>query len=162
MGVVLKQRACAIKMAAYHGDDSQVERVKAAARMRKGRGFTENDREDERLKYDSIEDTGGQGPMRSIEGWIVFVSNIHEEAQEDEITDRFAEYGEIKNIHVNLDRRTGFIKGYSLIEYETYKEAQAAISAMDGSEFLGNVIRVDWAFVKPPKPGRRSSGGVSR
>lgn len=149
-------------MAAYHGDDSQVERVKAGARMRKGRGFAEHDRDDERLQYESIEDTGGQGPMRSIEGWIVFVTNIHEEAQEDEITDRFAEYGEIKNVHVNLDRRTGFIKGYSLIEYETYKEAQAAITAMDGADFLGNVLRVDWAFVKPPKPGRRSGGGIPR
>ena len=110
--------------------------------------------------YESIDESGGQGPMRSVEGWIVFVSNIHEEAQEDEISDRFAEYGEIKNIHVNLDRRTGFIKGYALVEYETYKEAQAAITAMNGGDFLGNNVQVDWAFVKPPKPGR--SRGIPR
>lgn len=148
-------------MASYKPFDD-VDRVKAAARMRKGRGFGEQDRETEREGYDSIEDTGGQGPMRSIEGWIVFVSNIHEEAQEDEISDHFAEYGEIKNIHVNLDRRTGFIKGYALVEYETYKEADAAIKACDGSDFLGKQLKVDWAFIKPPKPGRRSGGGVVR
>merc|ERR1711881_600438 len=118
--------------------------------MGKGRGFDTDVEQTEYSEYDRLEDDDdeahdhdskeGPGPQRSVEGWILFVRGLHEETAEDDI----------KNLHINLDRRTGFMKGYALIEFSTYKEAFMAKQELDGTEILGQQIYVDWAFVKGP------------
>jgi RNA-binding protein 8A len=161
-----------------------VQKIKEKATRRRGRGFntqTENNEQQDEMQYESIDDNEDMsGPKRSIEGWILFITGIQEESTEDDIALPFGDFGAIKNIHLNIDRRTGYLKvrvftllrdnsyylcfisissplisnftqqGYALIEYETFAEAKSALNTMNGKEINGQPISVSWAFVKGP------------
>ncbi|KAG8903179.1 SNARE-binding exocyst subunit S6 [Tulasnella sp. 403] len=147
-------------------DDMNIDEGNGAVR-RKGRGFKAGGVAEvsaDEPRYDRLEahqkdgDTGKAA--RSVEGWIVLVTNVHEEATEDDIQDKFADFGEIKNLHLNLDRRTGYVKGYALVEYETHSEAKRAIDEANGTRLLDQEVQCDFAFILPPTNPPRFSRRV--
>ncbi|CCH41287.1 hypothetical protein BN7_824 [Wickerhamomyces ciferrii] len=84
---------------------------------------------------------------KSIEGYVIIVQNVHEEATEEDVQEFFEEFGPVKNIHLNLDRQTGYVKGYALIEYTELQNAIRAVQEGDGEELLGHILSIDYAFV---------------
>jgi hypothetical protein len=56
-------------------------------------------------------------------------------------------------------------QGYALVEYETHREAKAAVDGLSGSAILGQTVHADFAFVRPPAvapKGRGRRGGDRR
>ena len=85
----------------------------------------------------------------SVEGFIIVLTNINEEATEDDILDLVSEYGKVIHVHLNTDRRTGYTKGYCLIEYSTLNESVLAISKLDHKKYMDAELECDFAFSRP-------------
>ncbi|KAF9348955.1 hypothetical protein BGX26_012691 [Mortierella sp. AD094] len=170
----------AIDLNVKPGDDLQDEEMAEVAEVtikRKGRGFQSGgtagcsiagaDQRGDGVhgssfdKLNSNDDSASGRALKSVEGWIVLITGVHEEATEEDIQDKFGEYGEIKSVHLNLDRRTGYVKGYALIEYEKFSEAEAAIAGMNGEKLLDQTLTCDFAFVKPTGSDDRGRRGFT-
>ncbi|KRZ90391.1 RNA-binding protein 8A [Trichinella sp. T8] len=95
-------------------------------------------------------------PVPSVDGWTIIVSNLHQEAEEDEIKQAFEDFGPVKTINILLNRETGYLTGVAIIEYEVYDMALEAVQTMNGATFLGKKLKVDWLFIEKPKPISRA------
>eukprot|EP01083_Nonionella_stella_P007166 20712_1 len=142
-----------------YGDDPipmDTEDSKGKQMKKKGRGLRSGDGRafGRGGKFDSLSESRS-GAAKSVEGWVVVITGIHEEAQEDDIYERFAEHGDVSQIHLNLDRRTGFVKGYGLVEYKSYEDAERAVSNENGEKLLGMKLGVAFAFSKHGIKSRR-------
>jgi RNA-binding protein 8A len=115
------------------------------------------------MEVDATDGSNGNGdgpiPIRSVEGWIILLTNLHEEVTEEDLQNVFGAFGSVRNLHLNLDRRTGYVKGYALLEYSTKEEAEKAVAEGDGEEILGMKCRAGWCFVRTPVAEGKGGGG---
>ncbi|MDH5600306.1 MAG: hypothetical protein OEY78_03265 [Gammaproteobacteria bacterium] len=74
----------------------------------------------------------------------VFIGNLAFKASAKDLRELFEEYGDIHNVRVMTDRATRRPKGFAFVEMDK-KGAKAAIAELDGSEFFGRDIKVNYA-----------------
>ena len=118
------------------GEKRRTVEISTIARNEKKRHRRESNDGDPKKKRQrrSVTSSRRNKAVKSIGGWCVFVRGIHEEAVEDDILDKFVECGEVNCIQMNSDRRTGFVKGYAIIQYEKFEDAKNAIKELNDSK----------------------------
>jgi cold-inducible RNA-binding protein len=87
----------------------------------------------------------------------LYVGNLSYETSEATIRTAFEAHGEVTSVNLITDRGTGRPKGFGFVEMGSAEEAQAAKSALDGTQMDGRSLKVDTAKEQTPRPPR--SGG---
>ncbi len=92
----------------------------------------------------------------------IYVGNLSYQADEQGLGDLFAEYGEVKNVRIMMDRETGRPRGFGFVEMASDDEAQKAIEALDGKDHQGRQLKINEARPREERSGgggRRGGGG---
>ena len=89
-------------------------------------------------------------------GSKLYVGGLPYAATEAQVTSLFAAHGTVETAHVIADKFTGRSRGFGFVEMSTPAEAQAAITALNGTQMDGRSLTVNEA---KPKEGRSGEGG---
>jgi len=90
----------------------------------------------------------------------VFVRNLPFTATEEEVAERFAEFGALTAVHVIVDRATRRSKGLAYVTYALPEHGVRAMEEADGTIFQGRLMHVLPA--KRPPAADAVMGGVGR
>lgn len=88
----------------------------------------------------------------------IYVANINWKTKDESLEALFARYGEVSSAHIITDRETGRSRGFGFVEMPDDEQGQAAIDAVNGTEFEGKVLTVNVARPREERP----RGGYNR
>ncbi len=75
----------------------------------------------------------------------LYVGNLSYGTTKETLEQTFSQYGEIVSVNIITDRQTGRPKGFAFVELSTPEEAEAAKTALNGTELDGRNLNVDSA-----------------
>ena len=85
----------------------------------------------------------------------IYIGNLSYRATEADLKAVFADYGEVKRVVLPTDRETGKMRGFAFVEMNEDAHEDAAISELDGAEWMGSQLRVNKA--KPKEENNREN-----
>lgn len=91
----------------------------------------------------------------------IYVGNLSRDASEEDIRQAFQSFGQIEAVNIIRDKFSGEPRGFGFVEMPNQAEAQAAITALNGSDLKGRALSVNEARPRPSFGGRPGGGGRS-
>lgn len=85
----------------------------------------------------------------------IYVGNLPFSSTEEELRDLFGQYGTVHSVKLVTDRDTDRPRGFGFVEMDA-ENADAAISALDGTELGGRGLRVNEARERGERRGTSS------
>ncbi len=89
----------------------------------------------------------------------LYVGNLPFSMTENDLTDLFAQAGNVARVQMINDRVTGRPRGFGFVEMGTEEEAQAAVAKFHGQEINGRPLTVNEARPMEPREGGGGGGG---
>jgi RNA recognition motif-containing protein len=89
----------------------------------------------------------------------IYIGNLPYDSDEQTVREAFEEHGNIDNVKIVIDQYTGRSKGFGFVTMSDWKEAQAAINALDGTSMGGRTIKVNQARQREERPRGDRGGG---
>jgi RNA recognition motif-containing protein len=88
----------------------------------------------------------------------LYVGNLPYTVDDAQLRALFAQYGEIQDLAMIMDRDTGRPKGFAFVTFATQQAAEAAL-AQNGKDLGGRPLKVNMAEERKPGGGGRSGRG---
>ncbi|ABB24989.1 RNA-binding region RNP-1 [Synechococcus sp. CC9902] len=89
----------------------------------------------------------------------IFVGNLPFRAEQEDVTELFAQFGEVVNCALPLERDTGRKRGFAFVEMSDDAAEEAAIEGLQGAELMGRPLRINKAEPRGSAPRRGGGGG---
>jgi cold-inducible RNA-binding protein len=87
----------------------------------------------------------------------LYVGNLAFSTTEEALKDAFAEFGEVVEAKLMIERETGRSRGFAFVELASADAARTAIEQMNGAVLDGRSLRVNEAEDRPDR--NRGGGG---
>ena len=89
----------------------------------------------------------------------IFVGNLPFRAEQEDVAELFAPFGEVANCALPLERDTGRKRGFAFVELVDPDSEDRAIEALQGAELMGRPLRINKA---EPRSGGGGGGAPRR